>query len=158
MSSLLTYNSEDSGKTFVYVFFFFFSIPKSVLLGGFSLGDRQLYFLHAFTPISGSGLKQTILIEYHGSCLYAAPKLNSSLVTNKITLSLHSLQSAVCMVCVSTRLLSYRKMYRKFKNVVLGLLAHGTTSIFFSRILRGEALVYNSYFLQNNRFTAIIRC
>jgi len=32
-------------------------------------------------------------------------------------------------------------MYRKFKNVVLGFLAHGTPSIFFSRILGGEALV-----------------
>ena len=49
--------------------YFFYSILKSVLLGGFSLGDRQLYLLHAFTPISGSGLKPTILSEYHGSCL-----------------------------------------------------------------------------------------
>ena len=49
--------------------YFFNSIPKSVLLGGFSFGDRQLYFLHVFTPISGSGLKPTILFEYHGSCL-----------------------------------------------------------------------------------------
>ena len=44
--------------------------------------------------------------------------------------------------------LSYRQMYRKFKNVVLGLLAHG-----FSRILRSEALVYNSYFFR----TAILQ-
>ena len=36
-------------------------------------------------------------------------------------------------------------MYRKFKNVGLGLLAHGTPSFFFSKILRSEALVYNSY-------------
>ena len=50
--------------------YFFYSILKSVLLGGFSLGDRQLlYLLHAFTPISGCGLKPTILFEYHGSCL-----------------------------------------------------------------------------------------
>ena len=49
-------------------------------------------------------------------------------------------------------------MYRKFKNVVLGLLAHGTPLIFFSRILRGETLVYNSYFLQNIRFTEVIGC
>ena len=49
-------------------------------------------------------------------------------------------------------------MYRKFKNVVFGLLAHGTPSIVFSRILRSETLVYNSYFFQSSRFTAIIRC
>ena len=34
--------------------------------------------------------------------------------------------------------LSYRQMYRKFKKIVLGLLAHVTPSIFFSRILRSE--------------------
>ena len=39
---------------------------------------------------------------------------------------------------------SYRLMYRKFKKVVLGLLAHVTPSILFSRIRRSEALVYNS--------------
>ena len=66
----VVFSSEDSGKTFVYVFFY--SILKSVLLGRFSLGDRQLYLLHAFTPISGSGLKPTILFEYHGSCLYSS--------------------------------------------------------------------------------------
>ena len=49
--------------------YFFYSIPKSVLLGWVSLGDQQLYLLHALTPISGSGLKLTILSEYHGSCL-----------------------------------------------------------------------------------------
>ena len=49
--------------------YFFYPIPKSVLLGWFSLGDRQLYLLQAFMPISGSGLKPTILSEYHGSCL-----------------------------------------------------------------------------------------
>ena len=42
--------------------------------------------------------------------------------------------------------LTYSQMYRKFKKVVLGLLAHVTPSIFFRRILRSEALVYNSYF------------
>ena len=47
--------------------YFFYLILKSVLLGGFSCGDRQLYLLHAFTPISGSGLKPTILFEYHCS-------------------------------------------------------------------------------------------
>ena len=36
-------------------------------------------------------------------------------------------------------------MYKKFKNVVLGLLAHGTPSNFLSRLLRSETLVYNSY-------------
>ena len=54
--------------------------------------------------------------------------------------------------------LTYSQMYRKFKKVVLGLLAHLTPSIFFSRILRSEALVYNSYFsFQNSRSTEIIR-
>ena len=50
-----------------------------------------------------------------------------------------------------------RQMYTKSKNVVLCLLAHGTPSIFLGRILRSEALVYNSYFSQSSRFTAIIR-
>jgi len=48
-------------------------------------------------------------------------------------------------------------MYRKFKKVVLGLLVHVTPLIFFSRILRSEALVYKSYFVQRSRFTEIIR-
>ena len=37
--------------------------------------------------------------------------------------------------------------------MILGLLAHLTPSIFFSRFLRSEALVYNSYFFR----TAILR-
>ena len=37
-------------------------------------------------------------------------------------------------------------MYRKFKTLVLGLLAYVTPSNFFSRFLRSEALVYNSFF------------
>ena len=51
--------------------------------------------------------------------------------------------------------------------MVLGLLAHVTPSIFFSRILRSEALVYDGYiyiyiyiyffFFQNNSSTEIIR-
>ena len=45
-------------------------------------------------------------------------------------------------------------MYRKFKKVVLGLLAHLTASIFFSRILRSVALVYSSYFFFR---TAVLR-
>ena len=53
MSSLLTWKIRVR-LLFMYFFFLFF---KSVLLGGFSLEDRQLYLLHAFTPISGSGLK-----------------------------------------------------------------------------------------------------
>ena len=49
-------------------------------------------------------------------------------------------------------------MYRKFKKVVLGLiLVHVTPSVFYSRILRNEALVYNSYVSQNSRFTEIFR-
>ena len=49
-------------------------------------------------------------------------------------------------------------MKRKFKNVVLGLLAHVTPSICFSRILWSEALVYNSYiFFRTARSTEIIR-
>ena len=51
----------------------------------------------------------------------------------------------------------YKRMYRKFLKKVLGLLAHVTPTIFFSRILKSEALVYNSYFFQNSRFTEIIR-
>ena len=39
----------------------------------------------------------------------------------------------------------YRQMYRKFVKKVLGLLAHVTPSIFFSRILESDALVYRSY-------------
>ena len=39
----------------------------------------------------------------------------------------------------------YRQMYRKFVKKVLGLLAHVTPSIFFSRILESDALVYSSY-------------
>ena len=50
----------------------------------------------------------------------------------------------------------YRKMYRQIKKKVLGLLAHVTPSNFFSRILKSEALVYNSYFFQNSRFKEII--
>ena len=49
--------------------------------------------------------------------------------------------------------LSYRQMYRKFKKVVLGLLAHVTASISFSRILSSEALIYNSYYFR----TAVLR-
>ena len=45
-------------------------------------------------------------------------------------------------------------MYRKFKKVVLGLLAHLTPSIFFSRILRSVALVYSSFFFLR---TAVLR-
>ena len=44
--------------------------------------------------------------------------------------------------------LSYRHMYRKFKKVVLCLLAHVMPSNFFRRILRSEALVYKSYLFQ----------
>ena len=44
--------------------------------------------------------------------------------------------------------LSYRQMYRKFKKAVLGLLVHVTSSIFFSTMLRREALVYKSYFVR----------
>ena len=44
-------------------------------------------------------------------------------------------------------------MYRKFNKVVLGLVVHVMPSIFFSRILRGGALVYKSYFFR----TAVVR-
>ena len=43
-------------------------------------------------------------------------------------------------------------MYRKFKKVVLGLIAHETPSIFFSRILTSEAVVYNSFFFSAQPF------
>ena len=39
----------------------------------------------------------------------------------------------------------YRQMYRKFKKMVLGLLAHVSPSKFFSRIVKSEALVCSSY-------------
>ena len=48
--------------------------------------------------------------------------------------------------------LSYRKMYRKFKKVVLGLPEHVTLSIFSSRILGSEASVYKSYFFSEQPF------
>ena len=72
--------------------YFYHLIPKSVLLGGFSLGDRQLYLLHAFAPVSGSGLKPTILFEYCLVLVYAAPKLNSSLVTNILFVQLEDVE------------------------------------------------------------------
>ena len=43
-------------------------------------------------------------------------------------------------------------MYRKFKKKVLGLLVHVMPLIFFSRILRSEALVYKSYFFRRAFF------
>ena len=46
----------------------------------------------------------------------------------------------------------YRQIYRKFLKKVLGLLAHVMPSNFFSRILKSEALVYNSYFFGNQPF------
>ena len=46
MSSLLA----RKNRVRLLLMYFFYSILKSVLLGGFSLGDRQLYLLHAFTP------------------------------------------------------------------------------------------------------------
>ena len=46
-------------------------------------------------------------------------------------------------------------MYRKFKKVVLGLPVHVRPSIFSSRILGSEALVYKSYFFQNSCSTEI---
>ena len=42
--------------------------------------------------------------------------------------------------------------YRKFKKVVLGVLEKVTPSNFFGRILRNEALVYNSYFFPEQAF------
>ena len=43
-------------------------------------------------------------------------------------------------------------MYRNFKVLGLGFLAHVTPSIFFSTILKREALVYNSYFFLEQPF------
>ena len=43
-------------------------------------------------------------------------------------------------------------MYRKFKKVVLGLLGKVTPSHLFGRILRNEALVYNSFFFSEQAF------
>ena len=47
-------------------------------------------------------------------------------------------------------------MDRNFLEKVIGLLAHVTPSIFFSKILRSEAFVYNSYFFQNSCSTEIL--
>ena len=63
MSSMLA----QKNRVRLLFMYFFHSIPKSVLIGGFSLGVDNL--LLAFTPMSGSGLKPTILFEHHGSCL-----------------------------------------------------------------------------------------
>ena len=57
-----------------------------------------------------------------------------------------------CKLKLQNKGLSYRQMYRKFKKVVLGLLPHLMPLIFFSTILRSEALVDNSYFFQNSCF------
>ena len=46
-------------------------------------------------------------------------------------------------------------MDRNFLEKVIGLLAHATPSIFFSKILRSEVFVYNSYFFQNSCSTEI---
>ena len=43
-------------------------------------------------------------------------------------------------------------MYKIYYKVVLGLPAHVTPLIFFSRILRSEALVYNSFFFSEQPF------
>ena len=48
-------------------------------------------------------------------------------------------------ICLQFFLGNYRQMYKKFKKKVLGLLAHVMPSIFFSTILKSEALVYSSH-------------
>ena len=92
-TDVIVVSSEGSGKTFVYVCFY--SILKSVLLGGFSLGDRQLYSLHAFTPISGSGLKPTILFKYHGSCLCSS---RTKLVANVLFVQLEDVEGVLMRI------------------------------------------------------------
>ena len=84
--SLLLARKILVGLLFMY---FFYSILKSDLLGGLSLGDRQLYLLHAFMPISGSGLKPTILLEYHSSCLCSSK--TKQFISNK------------CIICTTRR-------------------------------------------------------
>ena len=66
-TDVIVVSSEDSVR--LLFMYFFYSILRSVLLGRSSLGDWQLYLPHAFTPISRSGLKPTILFGYYGSCL-----------------------------------------------------------------------------------------
>ena len=50
----------------------------------------------------------------------------------------------------------YRQMYGKFLKKGSRSSSAVMPSIFFSRILKSEASVYNSYFLQSSRFTEII--
>ena len=49
------------------------------------------------------------------------------------------------------------KCIEHFKKWFQRMQLQATLSIFFSRIVRSEALVYNSYFFQNSGFTKIIR-
>ena len=49
------------------------------------------------------------------------------------------------------------KCIEHFKKWFQLMQLQATLSIFFSRIVRSEALVYNSYFFQNSGFTKIIR-
>ena len=80
------------------LFMYFFNlILKSVLLGGFSLRDRQLYLLQVFMPKSGSGLKPTLLSLSIMVLVYAAP-INSSLVTNVLFVQLADVEGV--LMCI----------------------------------------------------------
>ena len=80
------------------LFMYFFNlILKSVLLGGFSLRDRQLYLLQVFMPKSGSGLKPTLSGLSIMVLVYAAP-INSSLVTNVLFVQLADVEEV--LMCI----------------------------------------------------------
>ena len=61
-TEVIVVSSEDSGKTFVYVFFLFDS--QECPSGRVFTRGSTIVFSPAFTPISGSGLKPTILFGF----------------------------------------------------------------------------------------------
>ena len=78
------------------MYFFLFDSQECPSGRVFTRGST-LYLLHAFTPISGSGLKPTILFAYHGSCLCSS-KLNSLLVTNVLFVQLEDVEGVLMRI------------------------------------------------------------
>ena len=72
--------------------YFFYSIPKSVPLGWFSLRERQL-FAPSIYANKWLWFKTNNLVRVSIMVLvYAAPKLNSSLVTNVLFVQLEDVE------------------------------------------------------------------
>ena len=94
-TDVIVVSSEDSRKTCLCIFFIRFD--QECPSGRVFTREWQLYLLHAFTPISGSGLKPTILFEYHGSCLLSS-RLNSSLVTNVLFVQLEDVEGVLMRI------------------------------------------------------------